>query len=285
MLDNLSFFAPWFSDALCRVATGQAGVHRVLYADADISVQRAMVIANDRRCRRSTPTSPTASCRSTFQPQRQGPPQGVGRRQRFADAWPAALGELCTIVASVLNLLPQIDADLPRMADFGVVLLALGRFIDRRHPDVVLRRYREVSEDLIVEIVEGNQIAHEIIGFAAAVGDWEGQMADLLEQLNARSVWAQYSVKGWPRTAMMLSTALTRSAAALRLHCVGVDRRTVHGTRLVRISFAPPSRSSRGEPHPAAPNRTNPSGCVLHTGGAAETEGAAHVAGAFGEHG
>ncbi len=37
-VDNLSYIAPWFSDALCRASTGDGLVKRVLYTDADLSV-------------------------------------------------------------------------------------------------------------------------------------------------------------------------------------------------------------------------------------------------------
>jgi hypothetical protein len=251
VLDNLSWLPPWFSDALCRASTGEAVVHRALYSDADISVlhvQRVMVIttigmtaiAGDlaERILPIDVTAPTEEAR-------------LGDDEveaRFVAAWPELLGALFDWTARVLAELEHLTLErLPRMADFGRVCAAVGRLVDPEHPDAVLDRYRTLSEDLMLEVVEGSPVSEAIVALVDArpvelvddtrVKQWTGTATELLAQLNLRAPFLSFRPKGWPRTATAMGSQVRRLAPSLRHRGIDVDQHHADHGRVRSITL------------------------------------------------
>ncbi|MEN4396761.1 ATP-binding protein [Mycolicibacterium senegalense] len=126
-IDNMSDVSAWFSDALCRAATGDALPKRALYTDADLAVLRF------RRCvilngidlgglagDLSDRLAPVDLKRITSALRRDESEMATGwERDR-----PAVLTGLLDLAAAVHLMLPniQVPEGLPRMADYARVL-------------------------------------------------------------------------------------------------------------------------------------------------------------------
>ena len=131
VFDNISAVPDWFSDGLCRLATGGGFAGRALYSDGERSVIHAQrpVILNgiDEFVRRDdladrcvflhlAPISPTDRRAE------------VEFWRSFRAEYPAILGGLLDAIVGGLRELPTLElAALPRMADFARFGEAIGR--------------------------------------------------------------------------------------------------------------------------------------------------------------
>jgi hypothetical protein len=218
VLDNITRVETWFSDALCRAATGEAFVTRALYSDADVSVllvQRAIIITTI-----GVTTTASDLAERTVQIELHRPTErltDVEVQRRFVAAWPGIVAGLLDLTSEVLAVLPSLPSmRLPRMADFAQVLRAVGSIDNPSEPDASFDRYLEVSASVMTEVAEGSSLAEAVRRFVGAEPSkrWEGRASELIDALDAaRSPGAP---KAWPRTPNALSAQLARLAPALR---------------------------------------------------------------------
>lgn len=235
-VDNISTIPDWFSDAICRAATGDALVKRRLYSDdalAVVTLLRAVMLTSidpgalrgdlvERLLMVELETIPTGARRTV-----------ADLDAGYDAARPRLLGATLDLLAQVLGVLDTIDdADLARMADFSRICAAVDRVTGRR----TLARYHEQAANAAADLVAGDPLAAAILELLEA-GPWSGTAEELRRRLE---VYRPRESRFWPTTARKLSAVLDRLAPALGSVGVIVERgeRTRHGRRLALYTAA-----------------------------------------------
>jgi hypothetical protein len=131
--------------------------------------------------------------------------------QRVSDQWqrahPAVLGGLLDLTAEVLAVLPAVrTGNLPRMADFARILLAVDKVLGTSGYD----RYAEQASQIAEQVADADSVALAIRGRVTAA--WAGTASDLLTKLAP----VQQPPKDWPSTPQGMGGRLARAAPALR---------------------------------------------------------------------
>jgi hypothetical protein len=250
-LDNMSGdIQPWLSDSLCRAATGDGSVRRALYTDADVSVFafRRCVILNGIDLRIGG--GDLAERLATIELPRIHASQRRAEAE-LADSWaeaaPHVLGGLLDLAAQVHQLRPGVTIkDLPRMADYAIVLGAVDQILGTSGLARYRSRARKAAGDtldhpLITELVARNlefdaQTSKQILG--TLTPDYPGWKA----------------TKDWPKNARTVTTQLTRDAPALRQQGWAIDHdggRSKDG--VTRWTITPPEMKGDEDP-PSPPN-------------------------------
>jgi hypothetical protein len=218
-LDNLSSVPDWLSDSLCRAATGDGDVRRKLYTDGELAVfafRRSVIVTgidlgalNGDLGDRLVPVTLDLldSCDRVEDSELSG---------AFTVAQPRLLGAVCTLASEVLRAFPSVGRDdLPRMADFGVVLRALDGIRGTQSLDRYCRMVQAVSTDAL----SGDAFMTELQGYLGPGGEFEGTAAQLLADVLAKlklvdDRWRP--PKGWPASGRSVTVQLHRQAPAMR---------------------------------------------------------------------
>jgi hypothetical protein len=258
-LDNISYIAPWMSDALCRAATGEGLVKRRLYSDDNL------VVLSYRRCPILTSID-AGSLRGDLADRLLivDCDNIAGNRRRTDDdlerdwheAHPHLLGALCDLTVEVLAVLPDIVVDeLPRMADYGRILAVVDKVLGTNG----LHDYRALGNRLAEEVVEGDHVAEAVRDYLTSHPTWTGTATDLLARLTPDRV-----PKGWPTTPKAMGGALRRVAPALRQIGFGIEFcRQPGGNRTKTIVLTAPAGD---KPRDQPSQRSQPSHRTIEHG-------------------
>lgn len=219
-VDNVSKVRDWFSDALCRAATGDGLVRRALYTDSDVSVlsfRRRIILTS------IDPGAMRGDLADRLLPvDLERIPEDRRREEReleraFAEVHPRILAGLLDLAAQVYDALPEVQMDrLPRMADFARICAAVDHVLGAE----VLKTYLVRAREVVGNVVEADPVARAIRDYVAAVGPLEVTAAELLEILPA----PEPRPKRWPDTPQAMGGALKRLAPALRAVGIEVDQ-------------------------------------------------------------
>lgn len=245
-IDNVSTIPQWWSDALCRAATGDALTKRRLYTDADLAVlkfRRCGILngidlgglAGDFSDRlalvdliRITNRRDEAELEADWQRD-----------------YPAILGGLLDLAAEAHAMLPtvRVDGGLSRMADFTKTLAC----IDQIRGSKGLDRYRERASHLAADSLASDSLIAELVAQRYESDDQTARQ--LLERLTpADKEWRR--PRDWPRNARIVTTQLTRHAPALRSRGWTVEND--HGRnrdKVTRWTITPPREGQNPDPH------------------------------------
>ena len=213
-LDNISGEIPvWLSDCLCRAATGDGDVRRQLYTDSDVSVvafRRAVIINGidiavtqgdlaDRLLRVSLPRL------------KGGRKAEKVIAARWESQWPNIFGGLLDLAAKVHHLLPSITVEnLPRMADFANVLAG----VDKVCRTAGLERYQEQAMRVTAETLD-HPFLNKLIDTRYSCDKTPSSVILAYHTIDDKS-WK--APKGWPESPRAVTSLLTRSAPAMRMH-------------------------------------------------------------------
>lgn len=222
-LENLSFLAPDWQDALCALATGAGYGGRQLYTnDAEcvyevkrpallngISVVATRQDLMDRTLLVSLP--PIVGRRSEGEMQ-----------VEFDNAKAGIFGALLTLLSRALAILPNVQiasTDLPRMADFAYLGEAVFRALGR--PDgTFLTKYQEKRRYGIAQTIESSPVA-------AALMAWLDKnpagYCGTLKELHTSLTMFRPDGEQWPRSLHALGDSLRRISPALRM--IGIEAR------------------------------------------------------------
>ncbi|WP_068379674.1 toprim domain-containing protein [Rhodococcus sp. EPR-157] len=212
-IDNISTIGDWFSDSLCRAATGEGDVKRALYTDSGLSVVafRRVIVVNgiDWGAMRGDLAE-----RSLIVTLERIPAQHRRSEADLAAAWaevyPTIPGGLLDLAAQVYSILPTVVlAESPRMADFARILAAVDQITGKSGLD----RYVGQSATLAADTIASDPFLAAVTD--AVVDEYEGSAADILALATPVSDrWR--APRGWPRSARSVTSILRRSAPALR---------------------------------------------------------------------
>jgi hypothetical protein len=245
-IDNLSSLNDWFSDALCRAATGEGLVKRTLFTNKDITLLefRRMVIltAVELGSLRDDLADRLLLIELEFIPEEKRL-RDTEVTRRFTEVHPYALGALLDLVVKVKKTLPSIKVDrLPRMADFAEILLA----IDKVQGTYSFDTYRAQAADISGEIVANDRLIQAVITFmgSRAVGEsWEGQPTHLFDNLTVRPTKENGFMRppeDWPKAAAELSSRIYRAAPTLRHFGVIPSHAKSNGHRVLKLTKVTP---------------------------------------------
>lgn len=239
--DNLSGVPPWFSDALCRLATGGGFATRELYSDAEefiLHAQRPVIIngIDDLATRQDMIDRAIVLNLPTI-------PETVRRQER--ELWehvtmirPAVLGSLLTACQTALANRDRIVLrSLPRMADFAVCVTAAEPALGWE-PGAFLRTYGRNRGEAIELGLEASLIASHVRALIDRTPRWEGTAKDLLELIMSEKSDAEQRSRNMPQSPQAIRNHLKRLAPALR--AIGIDvifgkRKPGTGQRLMTI--------------------------------------------------
>lgn len=238
--DNLSELKPWFSDALCTVATGGGFGARTSHTDGDETTfdARRPVILNgiDDFVRRD-------DLRDRCIVYELEPIPATERRdessiwREFTDTAPAILGGLLDLCSGALRELPNVATHrLPRMADFFQWALAVER-AGGWLPGTIERAYADQRRATDVDAME-DPLVQAIEEFISKQEAWSGTPSALLEVLEA-SVPRTARGASWPRSPSRFGGELRRLMDLLRRNGALVELVRSGARRTVRLARAP----------------------------------------------
>jgi hypothetical protein len=223
-LDNVSGVARWWSDALCKAASGDGWVDRALYTDGDLYVAafQSVIILNgitlgglqgdlaDRLAAHHL--SRITAYRSDDEV-----------AATWALAHPGALAWLLDRAAEILGdmqSLPQMTGP-DRLIRFSQIV----QLIDRRWHTNALGAWRAGRIGVLEDIAEGDLVA---VALRQAVhAPWYGTSTELLHHLMMHGGLQDEGGKRW--TPQMLSERLERTGQALAAIGWRVERGRAHG--------------------------------------------------------
>ncbi|MHB8858951.1 MAG: ATP-binding protein [Thermoleophilia bacterium] len=223
--DNLSHIQPWFSDALCRLATGGGYATRTLYANDEETLFEATrpIVLNGIG---DIATRGDLLSRSLVIVL---PPIPSGRRKSETDFWenfetirPRILGALYDAVSIALRNLPNVSLTrLPRMADFATWVTAAEQALgwaDNTFIDAYYYNRRQANELAL----EASPLVPSI---RKLVKDgWRGAPTELLTELNEIASDHLKRLKSWPKSTKALTNELDRLAPDLRASGINIER-------------------------------------------------------------
>ncbi|MEX2443323.1 MAG: bifunctional DNA primase/polymerase [Alkalispirochaeta sp.] len=244
-IDNVSSVQGWFSDALCRLATGGGALYRKLYTDNEASLFKA-----------SRPIAVNGISDFIYRPDLLDrsillylPTIDEDHRQdehsmhtAFDAAAPAIFGGLLNLLATAAEHHPIETDHLPRMADFARFSLAVERAAGWPEGSF-LAAYQRNQDSGAATVLEGSTIGMAIkslIDTRYSLTVFEDTPSELLDLLNSTVDAETHHSKHWPDNPKSLGSAIRRVAPLLRNagYYVDTDQREGHtGRRLVRLGI------------------------------------------------
>ncbi len=129
---------------------------------------------------------------------------------QWKEAHPEVFGALLDLAVKVLRVLPSVSLDnLPRMADFGRVLVAVDQVLGTTGFATFYHQRRDLATDSVNSnpvLIAITDIIHRPVRTTSA---------DLLVTINAHH-GDGHPPKGWPKNAHEMNAALVRHAPSLR---------------------------------------------------------------------
>lgn len=211
VLDNISSIPPWLSDALCKACTGDGWLRRRLYTDGDIAVlsfRRVVFLTSiDTGALRGDLADRLVSVMlERIDDARRLTEAKL--KPRYREKLPRMMGGLFDLACRVLKQLGTLEeTPLPRMADFGRVLLAMDRELGTDSMAKFLAQRDLIASD----VVDDDPVGPLLIALLEQQPEFVGNM----KELDARLRQQGEPGPGWPKTARGLSGAIRRLAPAL----------------------------------------------------------------------
>jgi hypothetical protein len=243
--ENISHIPAWFSDALCRLASGDSFVAVKLYSDDELAIHKAKrpVIINgiprlaereDLANRTFTISLPPMTGDRLTEPE---------LLQRWQGARPRILGGLLDGVCSALRNVDGITLpEQPRL--IGALKWATAAEPNFGFDDgEMFKAYQDSARETIQAAFEADIVAIVLASFIRSLTtrQWEGAPTVLFGEINAHATEAQRKMKSWPTSPAGLTNRIERAAPVLRSQGVVVERRHAHAARLITIALLDPA--------------------------------------------
>lgn len=238
--DNLYSIPNWFSDALCKIVTGDGFSKRELYTNNDdiiYSFKRKCILTSINQML----SSPDVLSRSIiFQletiPNNKRKEENVFWKEFNRDK-PMLLGAIFSLISKTLANLDKVNhKPFSRLADFEkwgcAVALALGK-----DEEDFISAYKFNIELQNRESIESSPVAKTIIDFVEFQDNWVGSPSELLAELKPISEKLQYgSDRKFPKDPRWLWRRIKE--VKTDLHAYGIEinyEDTNHGNRRIKI--------------------------------------------------
>jgi putative DNA primase/helicase len=242
--ENLSHIPAWFSDALCRLASGDSFVAVTLYTDDELSIHKAhrpcIINGIPRLAEREDLASRTLSISlPPFSGDRLSEPDILERWKR---ARPRIMGGLLDGVCSALrNVDGVVLPEQPRL--IGALRWTTAAEASFGFDDgATFSAYKNSSRESVQAAFEADIVAIVATRFISrsTTKAWEGSPTTLYEQINLCATETERKMKSWPNSPAGLTNRIDRAAPLLRQQGVHVEKRRVKDGRLVVITQLDP---------------------------------------------
>lgn len=254
--DNLSHLPVWFSDALCRLATGGGFSTRELYTDSEevlFDAVRPVILNGIEELATRGDLLDRAVILYLPQISNEKRKREADFWKDFADARPQLLGAALDAVSTGLRNLPTISLkETPRMADFAAWAAAAEPSFGVKGVSFA-QAYKGNLESANDLVLDSSQVAQAVKSLVAD-GSFRGSATELLAALNHKVSDEMRREKSWPKDGRGLSNRLRRLAPNLRQVglCIkfdlpygrGKDKKRVIELEKLPDSASPPSPSS-----------------------------------------
>jgi len=237
--ENISVIPAWFSDALCRLASGDSFVAVKLYTDDELAIHKAKrpVIVNGipRLAEREDLGSRTfAVSLPPMTADRLTEPELLARWQQ---ARPRILAGLLEGVCSALRHVDGVRLpEEPRL--IGALKWATAAEANFGFDDgTIFKAYKESNRETQQAAFEADIVAIVVNSFVRSFETkaWEGTPSALFAAINDHATDTQRKMRSWPASPAGLTNRIERAAPLLRTQGVHVERRRSHDDRLIAI--------------------------------------------------
>jgi hypothetical protein len=236
--DNLSGLSPWFSDALCRLASGGSFAVRRLYTDDEEVLFKAARPTLLNGIEDVIGRSDLAD-RAIFLTLG---PIGEEKRRSETELWrefelarPRILGALLDAAAQGLRAASSVQlARLPRMADFALWATACETGLCPA--GTLTRAYTANRRAAIESMIETDPIAACVRELMSERNSWTGSAADLL-RISVERTRQTGDNTHWPKNPRALAGHLRRAQTFLRVLGIEItfSREGRAGSRVIRM--------------------------------------------------
>ena len=219
-LDNLSKMPSWLSDAICCAATGDAVVKRQLYTDGDlhvVSLLRSVIFTGISFSGLRGDLSERLVSLDLKEITTRTP------ESELKEAWltdrPVIFGGLLDLAAKVHAMLPTLATPepLPRMADFGKVLLA----VDEITGSDGMMQYRGRLKRVLADSATGDVFIGHLIDTRYDTGPDGKTSSQILADIDGKRAETAASLPlsyppEWPRDPRTVTSRLKHNEVSLR---------------------------------------------------------------------
>jgi hypothetical protein len=234
-LDNVSGVARWWSDALCKAASGDGWVDRALYTDGDLYVAafQSVIVMNG-----ITLGGLEGDLADRLASHRLARITSYRSDDEVAAVWalahPGALAWLLDQTVAVLAAMQSLPQ--PTGSDRLIRFSQIVQIIDNRWRTNALGAWRAGRYEALEDIADGDVIA---VALRQAVrAEWRGTATELLHHLVMAGGLQDEGGRRW--TPRMLSERLERTSQALGAIGWRIDRRRDGHDRKRMIRIIPP---------------------------------------------
>jgi hypothetical protein len=241
VVDNVSGIPEWWSDALCKVVTGDGWVRRTHYTNSDVSVLSfrrviALTSIDAGALRGDLGDRLVLVDLEPIAPEQRRTERDLNKA--YQAAHPAILGALLDLLAGVLSRVDSVKvAALPRMADFARALAA----VDETLGTDSMTLYADQGKRIAGEVLDADPVGEAVAAFVRQHGEWSGSASALLDKIKPQGAGRE-----WPRNGRGLAARIKRLAPALEMQGVRVtppartDRKRVYLLQAIAPTAQPP---------------------------------------------
>ncbi|QDG79374.1 ATP-binding protein [Labrenzia sp. PHM005] len=237
--DNVSKVEPWFSDSICRLATGAGFITRKLHSDGDPFWFHGSKPVLLNGIPSLTERADLAERSLTVRLQRIDETSRQSE-DAFWRAWenirPGILGALLDAVSSALRNWDKTDLkQKPRMADFAHMMTAAEPGLGWE-PGAFMEAYTANRQATTEAVFESDPVAVAILKFIQEehpTNGWEGTATELLGHLNRIVSEDLRRSRFWPAKPNALGNAVDRAAPLLRHRGIQTTKRSTGAKRLI----------------------------------------------------
>jgi hypothetical protein len=239
-IDNISGLTPDQSDVLCRASTGGGFSHRTLHSDADETTIQFCnpQILNGIDSFANRGDLVDRSLIITLKPPTERQSRSAFNAKLVA-LHPAVLGALLTLLADVLQVLPEVQGAAGQSSERFAGLVEIGFAVERAlgwptgTVDRVLKTARSEAHEIAVDASPVGAAIRELMADRL---EWRGTATQLLSALAGLVPDNVSRGKYWPADGARLSKTLTRIGADLEAIGIPIERRKTNGTVFFAIT-------------------------------------------------
>ncbi|CTQ56844.1 Superfamily II helicase [Roseibium album] len=241
--DNVSSVESWFSDAICRLATGSNIMMRKLHTDAEpfwFRGARPVLLNGIPSLTDRADLADRAVTVRLLQIDEANRQSEDDLWQQWNEVLPGILGALLDAMSSAVRRYDETKVENPpRMADFARLVIACEPGLGWEAGDF-MKAYNANRQTTSEAVFEGDPVAVAIEKFIKTqhpTNGWEGTATELLAELNLIIADDMRRSRFWPAKPNALGNAVDRAAPLLRHKGIHVTRQKTAEKRLIILKL------------------------------------------------